>query len=62
MTKTKQKQSNWNRGPAKPDDPIYSSGYIMLRPIHGRKQEEAEADPQTPSKSDNQQTADKEEG
>ena len=38
MTKTKQKQkSNWNRGPLPSTDPIYQSGRILLRPVHGPK-------------------------
>lgn len=38
MAKTKKKQEHYlDRGPASPDDPIYTSGYIMLRPIRGRK-------------------------
>ena len=37
MTK---KQGHLKRiGKAQPDDPIYTSGYIMLRPIRGRKPE-----------------------
>jgi hypothetical protein len=40
MTKTKKKQkSNWLRGPAPSDSPIYKTGRILLRPIHGRKPE-----------------------
>ena len=63
MTKSKQKRKGYSiRGPLPPDDPIYTSGYIMLRPVHGRKQEKAKTDSQSPSESDDQQTADKEEG
>jgi hypothetical protein len=32
-------------GRVPPDDPIYTSGYVMLRPVHGRKQEEAKTTP-----------------
>jgi hypothetical protein len=40
MAKTKQKLRESSRFPrVKSDDPIYSSGYIMLRPVRGSKQE-----------------------
>ena len=38
MTKKKRK-SNWLRGPAPSDSPIYQSGRMLLRPIHRRKAE-----------------------
>ena len=63
MSKTKKTHGGCLKiGRLPPDDPIYSSGYIFLRPIPRRKKEEAEADPPTPSESDNQQTTDEQEG
>ena len=63
MTKTKQKPMKFSDiPPVAPDDPIYSAGYIHVTPLHGRRQEESKEDPQSPPETDNQQTADKEDG
>jgi hypothetical protein len=38
MTKSSKKRGHYKRiGKVPPDHPIYTSGYIMLRPVHGRK-------------------------
>ena len=39
MTKSKKRGYLKRIGKVPPDDPIYTSGFIMLRPIHGRKSE-----------------------
>ena len=36
------------------DHPIYSSGYIMLRPVYKRREEPSEADAEPPEKDDQQ--------
>ena len=42
MAKTKQKLSRCSySGPVKSDDPIYQTGRILLRPVHGPKPEPA---------------------
>jgi len=39
MTEKRKERKHFVRlGPLPADDPIYQSGYIMLRPIRGRKQ------------------------
>jgi hypothetical protein len=40
MSKSNKKRGYLKRiGKLPPDDPIYTSGYIMLRPVHGPKPE-----------------------
>ena len=42
MSKKTEDKNGWKvRGPLPVDDPIYQSGYIMMKPIHGNRQPEA---------------------